>query len=74
MTHLPITDNATRSIKSALRRSDETAAERPRFTMTATNLFVIFVFCAIGLLTTLNVMLRFPDFGIDVEQLARFLG
>jgi hypothetical protein len=33
---------------------------------------VVVAFCAIGLLTTLNVILRFPDFGAVIEQYNQF--
>jgi len=32
----------------------------------------IALFCAIGLLITLNVMLRYPDFGVLIAQLNCF--
>ena len=32
----------------------------------------IVVFCTIGLLTALNVILRFPDFGAVIEQYNQF--
>ena len=32
----------------------------------------IVVFCTIGLLTMLNVILRFPDFGAIIEQYNQF--
>jgi hypothetical protein len=76
MTHLPITDDALRSIKSFARGYDnvKSVVDRLRVAMANPNLFIIVAFCAIGLLVTLNVMFRFPDFGINVEQLAQFLG
>lgn len=76
MTHLPVTHDTPRSIESAFRGSDnaKSAADRLRAAMADPNLFIILAFCAIGLLVTLNLMFRFPDFGIDVEQLAQFLG
>jgi hypothetical protein len=68
MTHLPInhyvSTNTSRSIKPA-RAWLRAAIADP-------NLFMIIAFCAIGLLVTLNVMFRFPDFGISVEQLQQF--
>jgi hypothetical protein len=36
------------------------------------DLHTVFFFCAIGLLLTLNVVLRFPNFGETVSQLAIF--
>jgi hypothetical protein len=35
---------------------------------------VIVVFCAFGLLVTLGVMFRFPDFVTSLEQMAPILG
>jgi len=32
----------------------------------------VIAFCAIGLLVMLNVMLRFPDIGIVIEQFNKF--
>jgi hypothetical protein len=32
------------------------------------NLVVVAVFCTIGLLASVNVMLRFPDFGAIIAQ------
>jgi hypothetical protein len=32
----------------------------------------IIAFCTIGLLTTLNLILRFPDFGAIIEQYNQF--
>lgn len=75
MSDLPATRDALRSIKS-FRGSDNAkpAADRLRAAMADPNLFIILAFCAIGLLVTLNLMFRFPDFGITVEQLAQFPG
>jgi hypothetical protein len=72
MIYLPVTHDAPRSIKSALRGSDnaKSAADRLRATMADPNLFIILALCAIGLLVTLNLMFGFPEFGIGVEQLA----
>ena len=35
-------------------------------------LVIVVAFCAIGLLATVNVMLRIPDFGATIEQLEPF--
>ena len=74
MPHQPITHDSPRSIKSAFRGSDETqsATNGLRAFIAGPNLFIILAFCAIGLLVTLNLLFRFPDFGIDVEQLSQF--
>lgn len=36
------------------------------------NFIAVAAFCAIGLLATLNIMLRFPDFGSLIEQYNQF--
>ena len=36
------------------------------------SLIAIVIFCAIGLLITLNLMLRFPDFGALIAQYNQF--
>jgi hypothetical protein len=36
------------------------------------NLIVIVLFCAIGLLVTVNLMLRFPDLGTLIAQYNQF--
>ncbi len=36
------------------------------------DLHAVVAFCAIGILLTLNVVLRFPDFGAQVASLAVF--
>jgi hypothetical protein len=41
------------------------AISKPDFIM-------IVVFCTIGLLTMLNVILRFPNFGVVIEQYNQF--
>jgi hypothetical protein len=71
-----MTHEASRSIKSAFRGSDnaKSAAGQLRAAVAEPNLFIILSFCAIGLLVNLNPMFRFPDFGIGVEQLEQFQG
>jgi hypothetical protein len=71
MTHLPANQDTPRSIKSAFRDSYDakSAADRLRTAATGSNLFIIIAFCAIGLLVTLNLIFRFPDLGVGVEQL-----
>jgi hypothetical protein len=59
-----VSRNTSRSIKSA--------GAWLRAAVADPNLFIIIALCAIGLLVTLNVMLRFPDFGISMEQLEQF--
>ena len=36
------------------------------------DLHAVFYFCAIGMLATINAVLRFPDFGLAFAQLAVF--
>jgi hypothetical protein len=45
-----------------------------RFVAAVTNpdLIAVFFFCTIGLLITVNIVLRFPDFGAAMEQLEQF--
>lgn len=38
----------------------------------ASDLMAVVAVCAIGLLVTLNVILRFPDFGILIESYNQF--
>jgi hypothetical protein len=38
----------------------------------ASDPMAVVAFCAIGLLVTLNVILRFPDFGILIESYNQF--
>ncbi len=40
-------------------------------TITDPDLITVIAFCALGLLVTLNVILRFPDFGLLVGQLGQ---
>jgi len=41
-------------------------------TVTDPDLLTVVAFCLIGLLLTLNVMLRFPDLGAIIEQYNQF--
>jgi|HubBroStandDraft_6_1064221.scaffolds.fasta_scaffold2130809_1 hypothetical protein len=80
MTHLPMTQDVSRntphSVKSSVRgyENPKSARDRLRAAIADPSLFIVFAFCVIGLLVTLNVMFRFPDFGMSVEQLNQFLG
>lgn len=53
-----------------------TAAERALWRTFAAlsnrDLHAVVAFCAVGILLTLNVILRFPDFGAQVASLAVF--
>jgi hypothetical protein len=73
MTRLRTTHHASRSIKSAF-RADKSAAGWLRAATADPNLFIIIAFCAVGLLVTLNLMLRFPDVVASFAQIGQFLG
>jgi len=72
MTQPPVARNIPRSMKSPTRQSGGAEAAWSRFVAMITNpdLIMIVAFCMIGLLVTVNVILRFPDFGLTAEQLA----
>jgi hypothetical protein len=36
------------------------------------DLLLVLAFCALGLVVTLNVMLRFPEFGVLIESCNQF--
>jgi hypothetical protein len=48
-----------------LSKSSKAASEK-------SDLFIVFAFSVIGLLVTLNLILRFPDFGAMIAQYNRF--
>jgi hypothetical protein len=60
--------------KSKGRRVDETPNQWPRLFAIFTNpdLPTIIAFCLLGLLLTLNLILRFPDLGALIEQYNQF--
>jgi hypothetical protein len=69
MTQRNFTRSAARSIKSA--RGYDYVASAGRWLRTAmagSNLFIVLALCAVGLLVILNVMFRFPNFGMEMEQ------
>ncbi len=72
MSQPPVARNISRSMKSPTRQSGATEVACSRFVAMITNpdLIMIVAFCMIGLLATVNVVLRFPDFGLTAEQLA----
>lgn len=75
MTHLPVTRDLQPLTTSANRRPSAVQIAWRRFvTATAANpdLIAVVTFCAIGVLVTINVILRFPDFGAIAEQIDRF--
>jgi hypothetical protein len=61
-------------IKPANRRTQRAETEWSRLvTVTADpDLHAVVAFCLIGLLLTLNLILRFPDFGAVIEQYNQF--
>jgi hypothetical protein len=75
MAHLPVLQNSPRSTKSAARAEQTgTIGSRLLATMSDRDLIALVIFCGIGILLTVNVILRFPDFGIRLQELAQFLG
>jgi hypothetical protein len=60
--------------KSKGRHADETPSQWPQLFAIFTNpdLPTIIAFCLLGLLLTLNLMLRFPDLGALIEQYNQF--
>jgi hypothetical protein len=63
----PLTRPGNRRIKSA-----ETVWHRFVATITNPDLLTIIAICAIGLLITINVILRFPDLGALIERYNQF--
>jgi hypothetical protein len=45
-----------------------------RTAMTGSNLFIVLALCAVGLLVILNLMFRFPNLGLEMEQFSQFMG
>jgi hypothetical protein len=74
MTQLPLRRDLQPLGKSAVRRVKATDATWFRLgtMIISPNLGMVVGFCAIGLLVTANVVLRFPDFAAIVEQLGQF--
>jgi hypothetical protein len=75
MSNLPVTHNAPQSVKSAFRETGKakSASDRLRAALAAPNLLSSSP-TAQSSARDHNLMLRFPDFGIEVEQLEQFLG
>jgi len=70
MTHLPSPHGFQSPVNIQKR-----IARTPRFhwiTANAEELFVIIALSAIGLLATINVVLRFPDLGLLIESYNKF--
>lgn len=53
-------------------RARQTGWSRLAAAVSNPDLQAVFFFCTIGFLVTINVVLRFPDFGLTVAQLAMF--
>jgi hypothetical protein len=70
--------SATRAVQlligPANRRTQRTETEWSQLVMAITNpdLHAVIAFCLIGLLISLNLILRFPDFGAVIEQYNQF--
>jgi hypothetical protein len=73
-TVLSATHVLQRLIKPANRRTRRTETEWSRLVMVISTpeLDAVIAFCLIGLLLTLNLILRFPDFGAVIEQYNQF--
>jgi len=63
----PLTRSASQPTKSAKTVWHQVVAK-----ITNPDLIMIVAFCAIGLLITLNVILRFPDLGALIESYNQF--
>jgi hypothetical protein len=74
MTHIPTVRELQPLVKGADRRPQTASSPWQRLvaTVTSPDLIVVAIFCAIGFLVTVNVVLRFPDFAASVEQLEQF--
>jgi hypothetical protein len=72
MTHLPVSREPQPLTKPQILRSAETSWERIVAAINNPELLLIVAFCALGLLITLNFILRFPDFGAVIEQYNQF--
>ncbi len=75
MAHLPAMQSAPRATKSAPRPAQTvTTGSRLLAAMTDRDLITVVIFCGIGILVTVNVILRFPDFGARLQELSQLLG
>jgi len=74
MKQLPVRREPQSLIKPAPRRINrtESAWGRTVATLTEPDFITVASFCAIGLLITLNLILRFPDFGAIIQQYNQF--
>ncbi len=71
MSHLPSQRNVRWPANSPWRDTDSAAMQRHVANSNA-DLFVIIAVCAIGLLATIDVMLRFPDLGALIASYNQF--
>jgi len=74
MTSLPVTHYASRRINSAVHPGNKSRAGWVAAVITDPNLFIVAAVGAIGLLVTLNMVVRFAIFGSSIEQIADILG
>lgn len=70
MSHSPVIRKLQPLEKSKRRPVDETPSQWPQLLAVFTNpdLSTVIAFCLLGLLLTLNLILRFPDLGALIEQ------
>ena len=66
--------NTTNSLLNASRRTQRIEGIWSRLVTVITNpdLLTVVTFCLVGLLLSLNFILRFPDFGGVIEQYNQF--
>ena len=66
--------NTTNSLLNASRRTQRIEGVWSRLVTAITNpdLLTVVTFCLVGLLLSLNFILRFPDFGAVIEQYNQF--
>ena len=66
--------NTTNSLLNASRRTQRIEGVWSRLVTVITNpdLLTVVTFCLVGLLLSLNFILRFPDFGGVIEQYNQF--
>lgn len=74
MTQLPPMRKLQPLPTATVRRVGTTGAAWGRIVATLTNpeLVTITVFCAIGFLIAINLILRFPDFGATLQRFQQF--
>jgi hypothetical protein len=72
MTHLPVSRKLQPLTKPRILQSDETSWDHFVAAINNPELLVIVAICALGLLITLNFILRFPGFGAVIEQYNQF--